>query len=746
MLDAAVRTVWDILICPGRGYFIPSYQRQFAWGEEDIERIIDDAIECISDPRTDNPDLFLGAVVMTKDDNTVRLTLPDRSSLPGSVMLLIDGQQRLSTLTIINIILHNKIFEKISGLKKNEKDEKIKCFIDKVRSIAMELEGTFYIDRMTNNNKNYRYYPRIIRAYNDKWSEDKNQALYKSPIARYVWQYINSNKNDEYTFNEEDDKYKLIRWAHKIARDRIDEKLDKTIKPETLFRIIEKVSNQTFNEQFKKVCDVNSKCRELLKIIALAKFINHGMSFVEIVVDEQGRGLDIFDAMNTTGQPLTAFETFVPKITADFTPEKYRDSEHKKQVDIIQKYLDWWGKPQHKATHTQDLLISFALAEDGTKLPKQLTKQRNFLIERYERKQSEEQKAEFLRRIAHTANYYDCMLYEDMKKGCEEFFPGKDLQDTCLFMQFLVDLNHYIVVAPLSRFFGVAADAADLQSAAKLADLQSAVKFSTAFSILWRAAYGITNGIDGQYRKAAEVYCFEEVNNELCPQRYKQFLVDCLKKEHLLCYEEWSKKAEQVPIYKKSQVIARFLLFLALNDSIPDKEGTGLIKKGKKGVLPILTLENWDSRKYTTLDHVAPQNPPDKSKWDPEIYLSYATDRLHVLGNLMLLPREINSKLGNHGWSLRKLMYELHSCPDQTKVKLIVAKIAQEKNKANQSGDEFDVVAYSKGLRDVRYSRIYEALANYSGKWDYEFIKKRTANLLKLAHTELASWLDLDST
>ena len=70
--------------------------------------------------------------------------------------------------------------------------------------------------------------------------------------------------------------------------------------------------------------------------------------------------------------------------------------------------------------------------------------------------------------------------------------------------------------------------------------------------------------------------------------------------------------------------MARFLLFVAFhNKAFAENE----LKDSKH---KFLRVEEWESEDYKTLEHIVPQ--------DHEI--------IHTIGNLILLPRTINSKVG----------------------------------------------------------------------------------------------------
>lgn len=74
-------------------YIIPRYQRNYAWGKAEISQLIKDIEEFFPKENNENKSYYLGSLVCFKREN-------------GSFEL-IDGQQRHTTLTLINLVLKN---------------------------------------------------------------------------------------------------------------------------------------------------------------------------------------------------------------------------------------------------------------------------------------------------------------------------------------------------------------------------------------------------------------------------------------------------------------------------------------------------------------------------------------------------------------------------------------------------------------------------------------------------------------
>ncbi len=71
-------------------YHIPPYQRPYAWTEEEAETLFDDLWDFFQTEELDN--YFLGSIVLIKEDDKPKADV-------------IDGQQRLTTLTILFAVI-----------------------------------------------------------------------------------------------------------------------------------------------------------------------------------------------------------------------------------------------------------------------------------------------------------------------------------------------------------------------------------------------------------------------------------------------------------------------------------------------------------------------------------------------------------------------------------------------------------------------------------------------------------------
>lgn len=82
-------------------YHIPQYQRPYAWTTEEAGAMLSDLLDFYETEKDDN--YFLGSIVLVKEEGA-----------PCSEV--IDGQQRLTTLTILLQRLHLYCLKEISGM------------------------------------------------------------------------------------------------------------------------------------------------------------------------------------------------------------------------------------------------------------------------------------------------------------------------------------------------------------------------------------------------------------------------------------------------------------------------------------------------------------------------------------------------------------------------------------------------------------------------------------------------------
>ena len=263
--------------------------------------------------------------------------------------------------------------------------------------------------------------------------------------------------------------------------------------------------------------------------------------------------------------------------------------------------------------------------------------------------------------------------------------------------------------------------------------------------MLWRGAKGGTANIDNHYRAImrTDVQFAGETrprlarrppgkSSELSLTNYRRALAITLKeKGNILDKDEWIAAISRVDVYNSSASLARFLLFCASDDTVADVDNGGLIKAGRPGTNPMLTLDRWNDDAYLTIEHIAPQSKNEG--WREDIYSNPLL--VNTLGNLTLLPQPENEMFGSKRWSHKQAVYRLLTSKTQEEFDLQVATLQEIGLTLGK-----DAVTV---LSNARYLGMCESIAMVEDEWSAQMIEERTKCLAGLAWDRLALWLNL---
>lgn len=698
VFQATAQSSWAFLITNGQGCYIPAYQRPFSWGADNVDRLFEDAIHGLHLlHKRDNTISFLGTIIAIHDTKHVTVQPIFKTEMPSKVMTIIDGQQRISTFLMINVAAHNLLC-RLKGKSSKAKGAHFDWLREQVETLIAELREALFLDMKTGD-KNHRHYPRLVRSYEDVWSKREGQARYDSPMARLLWEYyLHSEDKPENIFrynpkNKLDNPIQhysavvdIYKYIVKCINDITGRKVQESDFPELIGIVQSKTVSEAiwgFDLPTEVVEFVRDKVEnpdyedfsQLLRLLVFSKYMNDRMAFTVVTTKSEDDAFDMFEALNTTGEPLTAFETFKPKLIEAEGMANYEMSPSFGYVAEIEAYFENFKKAEEKQKATSEMLVPFALAETGEKLQKRLTDQRRYLRDQFESvdlKRIEDKRA-FVQRLSHLAKFLRTVW---KSPGGEQISlrKGKKLDaETLVGFEVLKELNHHIVAAPLIRFFTEFETADDSTVDAKFDELESALRASIAFSVLWRGVYGGAAGIDAKYRQVLG----DRIDGKFGPlavrpkdhvgsvslANYKKSLKYFLGKEGIGDKDTWVKAVVRRPIYSQ-KTIARYILFLASHDAITDTTCPGLIENGRKGILPLLSLERWHDKDYLTVEHIAPQK--FGGGWEKEIYDDPET--VDLLGNLTLLPGAENGMVGNKGWDHKRALYKALSADSQAEL------------------------------------------------------------------------------
>ena len=406
IFSANATSIWRFLVETGQGCYIPPHQRPYAWTRQDISRLFEDVARGIQQivHRSDTMN-FVGTIIAIHDTN-VGSGHPSPPGVPPSkVMTIVDGQQRICTVLMFNIALHDLIRRKMVQFKSREEPH-LRSLIATSDQLLTDLKKTYSIDTQWGD-EHHRYYPEVIRAYSDTWSHNAEEATYESPIAKLIWGYLlfcEVGTVTQFTFDSAGengdwlDSHKTLSEAFQVIQNQVED-LGSSSKNGTDFPnlgtafnqsdLLEHICGESIDEKLKTYVgegdedsdfdDVSS----LLRLVVFARYLNHRVAVTIVTAKNENDAGDMFESLNTTGEQLTAFETFTPRVIQGETLEKYEGSPSYKRIVEIESYLSRFGSGKGKARATSEMLIAFALAETGYKLGSNLDDQRRYLRREY---------------------------------------------------------------------------------------------------------------------------------------------------------------------------------------------------------------------------------------------------------------------------------------------------------------------------------------------------------------------------
>ncbi len=722
-------------------FYIPAYQRPYSWGKDKIDRTWEDIVYGLG--QLDNSDdyiTFLGSIITLHDSKHESISPIVHGELPSKVMVVIDGQQRLTTLLLLIISLDNIIRQKLTKTT----GEILGKFLDILNASERSYKSPKGFSDTTN-------YPKMIRAYDDQWATSKELKQYNSPIARLLRQYIDfiqDDNNKKKSFSYSTDNVEKDKESHKKIKDNVNhfrKLINKFLSETDLHDIIIKKSNllgveQTLLDNIKDKLKEDDKAKEIFVLLSVLRFIFQRIFLAEIDAKKEEYAFEMFDSLNTTGEPLTAFETFKPKVVEYATLSKYADSESKKYMDMVETYLSF--NPDSRNSVTADLITAFALSENGKTLSKKLRDQRIYLRDEYKNSKNKE---EFVKNLTNVSQIYHIWNQSNAENSNTVWgkvvnnelidkISNDDEALTCL--QFLSKTKHTISLAVLSRFTNKESD-----------EFVGVIKAITAFFVLWRSARQGTAGIDNCYRKLmregvdlpvirdkdgidqrqAKIPAFNRVNNSDISLKdlqsaFKYFLYKkATDKIEIHSRKIWLSRLKNVEIYNASKDVCKFLLITAFDGVVSDSDNEGCVKKARDGVANTLN-RGFHYQLFESIEHIFSQANNQSNISD---------EKKQTLGNLTLLPKINNASISNRTLKDKSCIFK--------------ALCSQTQEEQDEILRECGVPFNQNTKHIISESQHFPYLKSLSklDKWNDQIIEKRTKNLGSIVWDKLAiEWLD----
>lgn len=171
-------------------YNIPKYQREYTWGQKEWNLLFNDVIE-------NGKDYFLGSIICV--DNSV-------SAYSDAELEVIDGQQRLTSISILLIVLYNKL-----NKHKSELDEDQLTDLNNIKRELVVKRNDKNIPRLTpqvQNNNRDDYFSLLcengLLLDHEKKNNAGNRRIYRAYyyFSNITNKYIEEIKSDKPETNE----------------------------------------------------------------------------------------------------------------------------------------------------------------------------------------------------------------------------------------------------------------------------------------------------------------------------------------------------------------------------------------------------------------------------------------------------------------------------------------------------------------------------------------------------------------
>lgn len=773
IFKAEPQSVFDV-ICDRKntGFYMPAYQRPFSWEEKHIRDLFSDC-ENVFRNLLDSPDaiIFLGSI-LTVDDSAAETIYPlAKRHTPTHIKLIIDGQQRLTTLILIILSLNERLNIILPKLKnkidKEQNENKIEV-LENLREVVSQLiqdTSNFAIETQADHEL-YKFFPKVIRSQVDCWGKDDKKAIYNSPLSEVLIKYqhhIIQSKNSTVfkpmqlnEFNENSkrvvDNIKEIRKQLDYVQAGFKSNLQSAEQDESL-SINDLVNKDTLDEcldfpideDLAEISQGDKIIQDTIFVSVFARFLLHRVCLTYVEVNNESYAFDMFEALNTTGEPLTAIETFVPKVIEHIgNKTKYNEEnihETRANLKSITDRFDILTKTKDKNDKTKALILAFVRAYEGKVKITSLRDQRDAMLKSYEACLYAD-KDNYLEYLKKTSDFlFDS--WQAKVPNLEGTVVDTELDLANLCIRYLTDIKHDITQSLLVQFilldekYGLKGEENN-----QFLDILKAI---TSLSVLWRAMSGGADGIDGVYKKLHEKgFDLSGVLNkpyQLSGDSLNNTNFDSNKVKAFFKHELESKiiskespkasiKDKWLDICSKQQMLSKpkTAKFLTLAGFHGIEFDNSEFKRKESNNNNYFTTTMWDLfQKPERITKVYDNHITSSDSWNPSLS---APEVFNKLGNILVDARcDITSNKKRSWYETKQKML---SSLNNDSIKDLNDIISSSSTFSEETKRNFAVL-----MLESKYSEI-----TYANEWSEEVINQRTELLLSNAWENLIEWLE----
>lgn len=776
--DAA--SLLDFFSQSGRGFYVPYYQRNYSWDEENATKLIEDIFSSIKRTLTKPENsIFLGTVILHDEKNVQTGVHSDTPNLLTKVANVVDGQQRITSIAMLACVIAEQISQTVLKLKAlsgsaTEFDELATELTDELPNIRK-----FFSVDITKTGAQPSLKPKIIRAgdvsanpVSDQWTlKGDINHFYRSNTSSFLSQFIAGVAISAIPTDER------VGSVLSVFQEKICEEISaadaglaggllsaNSVTNGSLFNFM------AYPPSWSNIGSLNLDEQSVyyggMLLLALCAFLKNSCHFVVIECLDLGLAFDMFQSLNATGTPLTAFEVFKPQVVKAWGTGY--STAIKPQVDRIEKVFETESNSSDKEALTDKVIVSSALVFNGMERSRRFSEERDWLTDTLESSLAAgvptQKSIDFVTTIADQAEYF--LTFVKPRRSpknsntfglCDRLIllglsqQQADRASLCVF--YLKDAGHQFAHAVLSVFYSklLRSQSSAANKAAAAVEFVAVCEATAAFFTLYmgaqqgrfpdsdyRALFQSTTGnisfatgaanqsvsfVKAAFRQALENQKIYDASNAAAARKI------------------WVDLAKENAWYSR-KAVCRFALFAAAHDAAPDLTlgNEGLFTNGMANSADLLNCRAWHMTSYEVIEHVATRDQPSTIKFpahfDATIYPgNYSI--VDKLGNLTLLSTAVNSSIYSE-WPDKVFYYWNLTMPGST-----------------ASGPSGVALAAALGIGSVPPSlSTLVAASSYQShlaplafrgqggyRWDAAFIARRSEHLCQRVFDKLDTWL-----
>lgn len=587
-MDAEGRSLAFILDNEER-YKIPFFQRPYVWN-------INNWTDLLTDMKSTDATQFLGSII------TKRITGKGKSN---GYTMVIDGQQRLTTLSVLLKVIYDIL------TKKNKLDSK---GYENIKNTLFCLEKKQYVVRIEHSHLDMAKYNEVIgNVIQDK--KDRRQTIIDSIIQKEIIDELAKEKKENEELLAKGKKEKpfsvnesnLIRSCYKYFYSELIKESPKHI---------DKILNNLFDETNKIL--------------------------VKIEVGNNDHEQQIFDTINSAGMALSSTDIIKNalyeklrqfKISEEKLLEYYEET-WQLTFDNSDKDRDWWSERRSigrfKRDNTEILLQAVGIINGIFNVENDTISDLASTYKSYiDKLKTEEDVKTFIESIMYYANIY--------KNKIPQFDPAEALKydDVKKRLSCIISVSENTTFTPYILYVYSKYENNEEKLIERLKMIERVLMHYL---------------ISGQTNKNFNKYCYqfvlkEKTDNEKDLKHYLETEVDAFKNEDLLN-----------GIKKVSNKLGKLFLYWIelhryfIKDPKADNQNIPLDYKTDRELEHIMP-QKWDKDKDWLKQPIVDEDGNEIPKEEnPE---SYRTRMVYSLGNMTLLMKGLNSLVSNRIYSVK---------------------------------------------------------------------------------------------